>query len=620
MAKQQISDDTKNYYLSENYEEIKEKIKESTKENPITDSTDIVSVMTNVFESNIMLGVYDSKTHKRISQNEELRYLANIGIEKTNKPFSNKIIDEYLEILENKVNEDISEYTSEQVLELIKENNIAFFRYYATAIQPSLFDLYDKTAQTSYAMKILNYLMELQQVEIEKIGYKDFSELDLEKDTNNFDRYFSIQTLKLIQEDIKEPINQDELDFSSFESISKYIQDLTYTKIMTNELEKIEKRLEEEVKSKRVFYKERHDKFLKIEKLLQKIKEKYEGRLNIIAEQNKISDSEKVLYKNIITDNFQIIDHRLQKNFSSIESNIEQPVDLKLVNKKNKKGIKSTPINVLLDIADTSLYGNYLDEFDLEVWDISFNLYQAGNKQLTPELIYKEFTGKTPNNMGSELYNSILKSLHKLSITRIKLTLAEETKKALNWDNELIEKISIIDYALPLREMEIEYTNHTKKMCFVYLSEPTYFLFSRSLGQIKTIDRELLALDTGSSLNRERVIIKSRLAKEFKRIESTIGTELENNKISYESFFDKCGIFKELDKEIESTTDSDSIRKLKNKRKTYKNRYTEVIKEVLEYWKKEGFIKDYKEYISKKNGRGIELIGVKKRNIKRATK
>ena len=610
-----------NYYIAEDEKTIKDKISETARKTAINESTDLVSAMTSLFDSNIMLGVYDLKTKERINKKEELKYLANIGIkEEHHKPFSDKAIDDYLKLLEIKLEEDISNCSGEQVLALITDNNVAFFQYYATKIQPNLFDLFNEETQTTYALKVLNYLMELQQVEIDKIGYKEFSNLDLDNEDSNFTRYFSIQTLKILQEDIKNSFN-DKTKKPNLDTIKENVYNSLFTETMNKEQEKIDTRIKEEVKNNYEFYKNRHNKFLRIKELLQALKEKYENRLNEIAESNKISNSEKELYKNIITDNFQIIDNRLHKNLAYIESNIEQPVDLKLVNEK-EKGIKTTPVNILLDISDISLYGNYLDEFDLSILDIAFNLYQAGNRHLTPELVYKEFTGKTPNNIGKELYKSILNSIYKLSSTKIRIIIADETKKALKWDNELVKRLSYIEDALPLRQIEIEYTNHTKKMCFMYYSEePIYFLFSRSIGQIKTLDRRLLALDTGSSLNKDRIIMRIYLAREFKRIESTIGTKLQNNKISYDSFFKKCGIFKALDEEIKNESDPNAIKKLKNKKKTYKNRYIkEVIKEVLEYWKKEGFIKDYKEYTSKTNGRGIELIGVKKLNSQKALK
>ncbi len=592
-------DDTKNYYLSENEEKIKEKIRESSKEINITDSTDLVSVMTSMFESDFMIGVYDSKTHKKISQNEELRYLADIGIERDKKPFSNKIIDDYLSILKNKLNEDISNYDKEEVIALIKENNINFFKYYATAIQPNIFDLYDESARTSYAMKILNYLMELQQVEIEKIGYKDFSELDLEKDTNNFDRYFSIQTLKLIQEDIKEPINQDELDFSSFESISKYIQDLTYTKIMANELEKIEKRLEEEVKSKRVFYKERHNKFLKIKELLQEIKVKYETRINEIT-----IKQDKDRYKSTITKDMYYINSKIHKNLTSVKVNEVQPMEINI----------GEPVNVLLDIANTSINGISLTRFDTIILNLVFNLYQEGNTKITPELICKEYLGKIPKNIGQKLYQEILTSIRKLIVSRIKIEIKPKTAKSLKINKDEIDRFSRYEYVLPLKEDELIYTNGKKSNCFIFMEEPQYFVFAKVLKHILTVDRNILALDTNSSLTPDRMVLKDILAYELFRIQSTMGTKKENPSFLYDTILNKCDIFIQINKEIEMATDSDTIKRLKDKKKTYIKKHKIIIKEVLEKWKRKGYIENYKEEELKK-GKGIKLIGVKsKRN------
>lgn len=589
-----------NYYIAEDEELIKKRLKDNIGTIIIDDDTDITGFLkAELYNTESFINLYDLGTHKPAEDEEKQKFLESIGIKK-GTIISDSILDEYLELLEQRASEDISNTNIDEILDLIKLNNVAFFQYYATKIQPNLFDLYDESAQDSYAFKTFSYLMSLQLSEIERIGYDTFSNLNLNDSDSDFTKCFSIKTLKEMQKDIKKSYITDE-------EKSEEQKNLLFINIMPIETERIKNSIKKDVEKNKTFYEERHKKYERLKELLVIIKDKYENRLNEIRDKNTNIDTEKYLYKNEITTNFQLIDNRLQKNLSLIESNIEQPIDMKLSKKKHNV-IESTPINVWLDIADSSVYGTSLDPFDVMIWNTAFNLREAKNEHLTPELIYKEITGKTPNNMGKELYNNIMKSIIKLSITRIKFTYSKSFTEALHLDKETIERLSITEYALPLREIEIEYTNHTKKTAFVYISEPIYFQLSRIIKQIKTIDRKLLALDTGGSINTNRLIIRYQLAIEYERIKSLKGTDKENCKIAYDTFFNKSEVFKEIDKEIANTTDSKIIAKLKDKRKTYRKRYLQEIKDILEVWIKNKDIKSYEEYpADTRQKKGIKL-------------
>ena len=107
----------------------------------------------------------------------------------------------------------------------------------------------------------------------------------------------------------------------------------------------------------------------------------------------------------------------LFRSLSDIENQTDQAVDMMLSSGKERGKVK-TPVVLNIDIAETNIYGNRLDTWDTFILDTAFNLYEVGNRHLTPELIYKEMTGKTPNNIGKDIKDNIEKSINKLILTR----------------------------------------------------------------------------------------------------------------------------------------------------------------------------------------------------------
>lgn len=525
-------------------------------------------------------------------------------------------LKEYLDILKslNKVN--FSKISKEDLSDIIKYLNVSFMEYYISNININAPDLADEGGQTQYAQKLSSYIVSLQIQEIQKIGYKEFLFNTL---PTSFIYYIDKEKLNLIRDVIIDNcINDIEKAKQPDYKFTKKQEDNIYLSLQTDLISYTFLKQCDKAKELYLNNKEYYDKLHKIRQEIDKTFNALSNKINkandrllrekVQETKNKKSDITREKVNNKITTNYQILDNRLHKKLNEIENAINQPVNLQLLGKN-----KDTIIYIELNIPKQDIFGIHLTPFDILVFNLAFNLYEAGNKQLTPELIYKEFLGKTPSKIGNEIYNEIEKSLKKLIITRLKLNLTPEVISKLKPDEDTIKRLSCVDYALPMIESEIEYTNGKIKKGYIYKNEPIYFTVCKLIKQIKTIDRKLLALDTGGSLTKERILIRQYLSTEYERIKSTKATDKTKknrteNKILYSSLFDKCELFKDIDEKINNTTDEKTLKNLQANKRTYKKRYIEEIIDIIIYWKKNNFIKTFNEYPKdKKIKQGIEI-------------
>lgn len=524
-------------------------------------------------------------------------------------------LKEYLDILKslNKVN--FSKISKEDLSDIIKYLNVSFMEYYISNININAPDLADEGGQTTYAQKLSSYIVSLQLQEIQKIGYKEFL---FNTPPTSFIYYIDKDKLDLMRDVAITCIKNIEKAKQPDYKFTKKQEDKIYLSLQTDLISYTFLKQCDKAKELYLNNKEYYDKLHKIRQEIDKTFNELSNKINVANDRllrekvqetkNKNNDINREKVNNKITTNYQLLDNRLHKKLNEIENAIDQPVNLQLLGKK-----KDTIINVELNIADTDIFGNHLNYFDILVINQAFNLYEIGNKQLTPELIYKEFLGKTPSKIGNDIYREIEKSLKKLIITRLKLNLTPEVINKLKPDEDTIKRLSIVDYALPMIESEIEYTNGKIKKGYIYKSEPIYFTLCKLIKQIKTIDRKLLAIDTGGSLTKERMLIRQYLSTEYERIKSTKANDKNKkdktaSKILYSSLFDKCELFKDIDEKINNTTDEKTLKNLQANKRTYKKRYIEEIIDIMIYWKKNKFIKGYNEYPKdKKIKQGIEI-------------
>lgn len=222
--------------------------------------------------------------------------------------------------------------------------------------------------------------------------------------------------------------------------------------------------------------------------------------------------------------------------------------------------------------------------FDKAVLDTVCSLINAGNMAFTVSDIWKTMKGNTQKKPSKEQKLRIESSLLKLSGTRVYLNITEELQKAhYTFNDERLTKGEINENMLSFRMIKAKTQNGQEVDAIQLLSVPIIYAYSKAKGQIVSFKTELLNLPINE--DEKKTAFKFYL---LRRISSMKGGALNNKNIKYSTIYEEAGV----------TVPEIRRDKLRDR---------ESIKTMLDYWKQEGFIKDYSEY---KEGKSIEGVTI----------
>ena len=210
--------------------------------------------------------------------------------------------------------------------------------------------------------------------------------------------------------------------------------------------------------------------------------------------------------------------------------------------------------------------------YDREIYNAVATLVAAGNDHISPNMIFQLLSGNTSdarNKMSEETREKIIRSVYKMRATMIRVNATAEVKAGM-----MAEGI-FEGYLIPAARVEIILNGQRIKDCIRIIDPLPLFSYASKKNQIASIDISLL--DTPLNNTPENIELKAYL---LRRILSM--SNAKNNMrdvIRYDTLYDYLRIT------------APNPNQLKKKHKNIRDK----TKILLDFWKGEKLIKDYKE-------------------------
>lgn len=304
-----------------------------------------------------------------------------------------------------------------------------------------------------------------------------------------------------------------------------------------------------------------------------------------------ISQKPRLKYLNAVTpSNYCIPNNKLANTITNDELSYDKKTEL-FVGGNNKKAIVTTCV-LTVDKNINFPNGYRLNENDIAVQDAVSTLYVAGNELITIDMIYRVMTGKVGSSIkAQDKAESIQNSMKKLNGTIVEIDMSEEFKnRKISLNGESIIKGRTTSRLLQYNLSEVSTANKTVT-AYKILSTPIIYEYSSSIGQVLTVDINILDVPLD---NTDKIIVLKNYL--IRRIEGMKGkNKLNNNHINLIKIYEKLDIYGE-DKTKKQIEKSES-------------KIREQIKKILDYWKKENYIKEYE--FKNLNGRKKDTILIK---------
>lgn len=280
--------------------------------------------------------------------------------------------------------------------------------------------------------------------------------------------------------------------------------------------------------------------------------------------------------------NFQ---QNLTKASSTIFNSKNSLEDLKQIAidvSPNKKGLTTT-YSVNVDLTAPELKGTEnITEYDKSVHNMAISMAKANKggcftaKQLATALLY----GDNPSNSrpSPQQIGAVTKSIEKQRHIDITIDWTEHAK--LNNKGELPEDVTAYrrkGYMLPVEEHIFTFKGKTLTG-YHFIKEPPLYQYAMSVGQIG--QHPVKMLNVPINLDQTKIVIRDFLLEEIAHIKKR---ESWNKTISVDRLLEVAG------------ENSQTIARKK------KSLLLSSVKEMLNYWKKEDYIKGYTENIKAKS-------------------
>lgn len=244
--------------------------------------------------------------------------------------------------------------------------------------------------------------------------------------------------------------------------------------------------------------------------------------------------------------------------------------EVNLANRRSKKKL-SALVNIdFTDDAINIMGKRELTAYDREVHDAIVTLYvDGGNELITPQMIYRAMTGDDNARLASKQQESISNSINRLLYSRLILNASKEDALAYGYGSFKYEGAIIIGEKLTATTVSGNVVSEVIRI----LREPVLYTYASKKNQIGRFAIKLL--DSPVNKTEENIILQSFL---YRHILAIKGGSLSPTMV-YSTIYNQLGI------------KASSQASMNNKKKKVRD----TIKKILAYWKKEGFIKSYKE-------------------------
>lgn len=279
------------------------------------------------------------------------------------------------------------------------------------------------------------------------------------------------------------------------------------------------------------------------------------------------------------------IDKVSNKAFEGVLNSTE-PIGVEVV----KKAKSRKPIYTLVSIDIAELEGvkingrRELTAFDREVHDAIITLYvEGGNTYITVNMIYQMMTGKRGAHCSSKQAQAISDAITKLMFSHAVIDASQEAKL------RGLDKARYDSNLLNAKRLTVSANGQTTEAIKI-LDTPILYDYAEKRNQIGRFDVKLL--DSPVNKTEENIVLDGYLRR---RILSIKGSSKLSPTIKYDTVY----------KQLEITASSDgALRKKKLK-------VRETVKKLLDFYKKEGFIKGYVENTHKSEKNKIDSVTVR---------
>lgn len=259
----------------------------------------------------------------------------------------------------------------------------------------------------------------------------------------------------------------------------------------------------------------------------------------------------------------------------------------------NKKGLTTT-YNVNVDLSAPELKGTEnITEYDKSVHNMAVSIGKVNEhgfftaKQVATALLY----GDNPSNSNpsKQQIGAVTKSIEKLALIRVTIDWTEHIR--LNNKGDIPEGASfkVTDYMLPVRKYTATIGGQ-KVEGYQFIDRDNYtplHQYATSVGQIGQHPVKMLNIPI--NLDQQKIVIRDFLLEEIAHIKNRTNW---NNTISVDRLLEVAG-------ESSQTID-----------RTKKKRLLKAVKDMLDYWKKKGYIKGYKEKKANTTGKPIQSFTI----------
>ena len=233
-------------------------------------------------------------------------------------------------------------------------------------------------------------------------------------------------------------------------------------------------------------------------------------------------------------------------------------------------------------------------EYDRQVADAVTSLYEYGDKShiVTAATVYRAMVHATETETPSpQQIDAVTRSLDKMRFMRVRIDCSEElTKRKLSLNGAQITGGKIDTYLLNMESVEVE-AGGQKVVAYKVVKTPILYEYSHLIGQVITVPAEFLDIrdESGAKVSNteRRIAIKGYL---MRRISVMKGKTATSRHILFDSIYD----------EVHNSKDNKPTDKEKRAIREY-------IPQVLDYWKRQRFIKGYSYIKQGKKRTGISI-------------
>ena len=289
------------------------------------------------------------------------------------------------------------------------------------------------------------------------------------------------------------------------------------------------------------------------------------------------------------------------KDVYSIENvNIdENQIEINVARLITGKSDVFTPVNIRsqqLILADGTIIDleKKLTPFDEAVHDAVCTLYDNGQTMITPKQIASGMNGQRCESKG--VLSAVTRSMNKMRETFIDIDYTAHLKAygiEPNEGNSIIKNSNVIQ-SVSYKNVDINGQNVAQ--AWKITTEPFLFTYAKEVNQVATFPVQLLNVPGVKKTEGNTVLIRH-LAKE---IETMKKVKNYSHTMLFTTIYGKCGI---------------SFDNVKQRAKAEHSQRKKIY-EILDYWKDEGYIKDYrlkadKEVVAKgKKGKTITAVDI----------